>query len=186
MTDVLPQAVTTETVLATHTYRDHDISVVAIRRQQAEYTSSGTYRDGKAWSLFHPATDRTRVVGRISGWRNGVSLNGKNREDPQAIIKACCKYLDEAAFDDSIRADVTALSTQVKNILNQPGVEVRPVCTPGTHPEAFLHRVVYVHAMGYWRRGRVTKVGNKRVTVSYTTPSSNGRIFHKSVNEVAV
>ncbi|MFE2639495.1 hypothetical protein ACFXKF_32835 [Streptomyces scopuliridis] len=40
--------------------------------------------------------------------------------------------------------------------------------------------VAWVHAQGRWRRGLVTKVARVRVTVSYTTLSSDGRAFHKA------
>ncbi|MEJ8654834.1 hypothetical protein WKI65_44050 [Streptomyces sp. MS1.AVA.3] len=38
----------------------------------------------------------------------------------------------------------------------------------------------YIWAMGRYRQGLVTKLGRTRITVSYTTASSQGRIFHKA------
>ncbi|MBC9730693.1 hypothetical protein [Streptomyces sp. TRM68367] len=45
-----------------------------------------------------------------------------------------------------------------------------------------VDEVVYVYAMGAWRRGLVTKVGRTRVTVAYaTTPSAEqDRVFRKA------
>ena len=109
MTYEIPATVTTQTELATESYLGHDIRVVSIRRQQAEYTSTGTFRDGETWTSHHPATDYTQVVGFISGYTNGVRLSGKNSGDPATIIKACRKIIDQDAYDASIRDDVTSL-----------------------------------------------------------------------------
>lgn len=172
----IPGAVTTVTTLSTTTYQDHTITVEAIRRQQAEYTSTGTYRDGETWSSFHPATDYTKVVGRISGYRNAVSVDGAKHADPVAVLKACHKVIDQDAYDDEIRADVTGLIHAVSRA-DFTGVDAKLV----------VGDVAYVYAMGFWRRGRVTKVSPKgKATVSYTTASSDGRIFHKCSHDVAV
>lgn len=40
----------------------------------------------------------------------------------------------------------------------------------------------YVWAMGRYRRGLVTKLTKTRATVSYTTATSNGRVYHKTAS----
>lgn len=172
-----PAAVTTQTTLLEDTYLGHDITVKSVRRQRAAYTSSGTFADGRQYSHDISAEDYTRVVGMISGYSNGVRLNGAKSDDPQAVLKACHKVIDQDIFDRSVRSTVTSLIYATKVKAEIPTLDRTPQ----------VNDIAYVYAMGYWRRGLVTKVSrNGKATVSYTTSSSDGRIFHKTSNDVVV
>jgi hypothetical protein len=130
-----------------------------------------TYRDTEFVITRVPAT-------AADTWRRfahyKVTYGGKGVQCPAGDVDTIAKrmrgYIDQAHTDRELLPRLVALIDARHNgddLANLPG-------TPK------VGDVAYVWAMGRLRQGLVTKLGRKKVTVSYTTASSQGRIFHKA------
>lgn len=93
---------------------------------------------------------------------------------PAQIEGKLVAILALAAEDDRIRPRVTEL------VHNGNEDQLVAIDTPRAH----VNDVVYVHAMGQYRRGIVTKVAKTRATVAYTTASSDGRVYRKATADL--
>lgn len=92
----------------------------------------------------------------------------------KALQRKLAAMVSEANEDDEIRPTLTKLIDAVKP-------EQTTALQVPEPTSIAVGDVVYVHGMNRYRRGQVVKVGPKRVTVAFTTASSEGRIFRKAV-----
>ena len=109
-----------------------------------------------------------------NGWRARCTVDetGRISSAPQGegaiLVAKLDKYLAISAADAAILPSLTQL------IRNSPAGEV---LVQQEAPK--VGQVAYVWAMGYARRGIVTKVTRTKAEVAYTTASSGGRVFRK-------
>lgn len=124
--------------------------------------------DGRTWT-------RRVIVTAVDGGapRSSQGVTG----DAKTVTRKLSKSLDEWIANDEIRPRLCSL------IGNLSRKEIRPVeegalaflsSTPA------LDSVAWVYAMGYFRRGIVTKTTATHVEVAYTTAASGGVIRRKS------
>lgn len=131
---------------------------------------------GKHQVAVVDTTDKTGRTHR-SLITDGDSLYHAPTGDGKALQAKLDKMVAENCEDDALRPQLTAL-------IGVPTEEQAEALVPVETPEP--GDVVYVHAMGYLRRGLVIKVAAKRLTVAYTTASSEGRIYRKAEKAGAV
>ncbi|MDT4933453.1 MAG: hypothetical protein QOK11_1345 [Pseudonocardiales bacterium] len=164
-TTTRPAPVTT--AVAAETYLGHEVAITeTVVAAHIEPAYSGTFRDGTTYS---------RPAREVAEWRgcraviDGRSFRCPTGTDEQVLAKLR-KSVDVQVADDAIRATLTAYIHATRDASDLAPVEA-PV----------VGALVYVYAMGMWRRGVVTAVKRTRIEVAYTTASSNGRIFRKAV-----
>lgn len=85
-----------------------------------------------------------------------------------ALERKIRKGLEVQVADDELRPDL-------EQLIGGPAGETTEAA------DVSVRTIAYVFAMGRLRRGIVTKVAKTRAEVAYTTASSGGRIFRKSV-----
>lgn len=161
---------TTKTTLATESHRGHTLSVV--ESHTPAYTvpahtvrGIGGRPDWDCDAIDYPA--RTRRMGAVDGRVVIGSLTGTDA-DSLALLR---KHVDGLIADAELRPTLVQLIDAAKDARKLSELDHMPT----------VGGVVYVHAMGYFRRGLVIKTTAKRVTVAYTTASSEGRVFRKAV-----
>lgn len=129
-----------------------------------------TYRGVEFVVTFTPGED----TGRHD--RYEVLYDGKPNETPKGDLPTIAKkvraMIDQKHTDEELLPKLRPLADIVTSVEGFPGWD------NGTAPK--VGDVAWVYAMGRYRRGLVTKVAKTRATVSYTTFSSNGRVFHKA------
>lgn len=126
-----------------------------------EYAQTHTYN----YSTGEERTYTTRMTVRDNG---NVSTGLKG--DSKAATRKLTAVLAEDAEDAVLRPQLTGLVRNATLADELAVIESAPA----------VGDVAYVFAMGYLRRGIVTKVTKTKATVAYTTASSAGRIFRKA------
>lgn len=133
-----------------------------------------TYRGTEIVITRHPASLTEYGTLRLS--RHSLTLGGKAVTAPtgdlETVVKKMHQRIDLDAADREILPRLTTLVDARQSVEGFPGWDDGAVPAEGD--------VAYVYAMGRYRRGLVTKVTRTRATVSYTTASSQGRVFHKA------
>ncbi|MBP5926715.1 hypothetical protein F3K32_42680 [Streptomyces sp. LBUM 1483] len=136
-----------------------------------------TYRGTEFVVTRRPATVSKSPSGRITSRtfaQHGLEYGGRQVECPKGDIETAVKkirgLIDKSHLDRALLPKVVALIDARQSVEGMAGFDGAPD----------MGDVAYVYAMGRYRRGLVTKVTRTRATVSYTTASSNGRIFHKA------
>lgn len=120
---------------------------------------------------FHADAEWNTTERTYEGTRSQVLVDGKNfGEAPvgtaKVVLRKIAAKLDTIAEDDALRAELTRLIDR-----GYEGTEFAEATEVGA--------VVYVYAMGSFRRGIVVRVTATKAVVAFTTASSGGRIFRK-------
>ncbi len=147
----------------THEYRGHVLVIEKWLRPGLSSTS-GRGEAAKDADTFFSVKDNGRAYQAPTG-------------DFNKVLKSLKANVDLAIEDAALLPTLVPLIRMVHAGLNMK------IITPET---AAVGTVAYVCAMGRWRRGVVTKVGKKLITVAYTTANSDGRIYRKASNKVCV
>jgi hypothetical protein len=157
-----------ETMLAAHKPAPHEAGEV----------HHETYRGVEFTVTFKPGGSDVTKEGRRHGWADQYQLtyNGRVVSCPVGDVKTIAKKV--RGWIDTEHADKTLLPTLLGLVDARQSVEGMPGWDDGATPK--VGDTAYVYAQGRYRRGLVTKVARARATVSYTTASSQGRIYHKA------
>lgn len=120
---------------------------------------------------FHADAQWNTTERTYEGTRSQVLVDGKNfGKAPvgtaKVVLRKIAAKLDTIAEDDALRAELTRLIDR-----GYEGTEFAEATEVGA--------VVYVYAMGSFRRGIVVRVTATKAVVAFTTASSGGRIFRK-------
>ncbi|MEE1838180.1 hypothetical protein [Streptomyces sp. SP17KL33] len=135
-----------------------------------------TYRGVEFVITFRPGGSRTNDDGRRERWADQYELlyGGKRvacpKGDVPTVIRKVRGIITTAVLDREMLPKLVTLIDARQNCEGLAGFDGAPK----------VGDVAYVYAMSRYRRGLVSKVTKTRATVSYTTASSNGRIFHKA------
>ncbi|MEV6403883.1 hypothetical protein AB0M58_13185 [Streptomyces bobili] len=136
-----------------------------------------TYRDIEFAITFKPGgCSDADDQGNRNYWADSYSVtyNGRGAPCPKGnlatVIKKVRGWTDTRHADNELLPKLLELVDARQSIEGMPGFDGAP--KEGD--------TAYVWAMGRFRRGLVTKVTQSRATVSYTTASSQGRVFHKA------
>ncbi|MGW3308252.1 hypothetical protein ACWDG9_16890 [Streptomyces sp. NPDC001073] len=136
-----------------------------------------TYRDIEFVITFKPGScsdpdDQGHRDRRADSY--SVTYNGQGvpcpKGDLATIAKKARSWTDTYHADRELLPKLMPLVDARQSVEGMPGFDGAP--KEGD--------TAYVWAMGRYRRGLVTKVTQSRATVSYTTASSQGRVFHKA------
>jgi hypothetical protein len=150
---------TTTTIEHTETYRGHPFIVerrvtVSSCRYASDpgHTCKGMYEHGEH---THSTLDLS-LGGYVDSIEHGV--------------KRAHQIIDRRISDDEVRPAVMTAMASTRD----PSSLIVPAALPSVGCRA------WVHGTGQWRRGVVVNVTRTRVTIAYTTPSSQGGIFRKA------
>ncbi|RPE39784.1 hypothetical protein EDD90_2802 [Streptomyces sp. Ag109_O5-1] len=137
-----------------------------------------TYRGIEFVIIFQPGTGGIDGQGRgsVSADRFSIVYDGRGVTCPTGDVKTVAKkargWVDQKHTDEALLPKLVGLVDARKSAEGMPGWD------NGAAP--MVGDTAYVYAMGRYRRGVVTKVTKTSATVSYTTASSQGRVFHKA------
>lgn len=138
-----------------------------------------TYRGIEWIVVFRPGgSEIDDASGRGHTWSDLYTLiyNGRVVTCPKGTVDTINKKV--RGWIDTEHSDKEVLPKLLPLVDARMSVEGLPGWDNGATPK--IGDVAYVYAMGRFRRGLVTKVAKTRTTVSYTTASSQGRVFHKA------
>jgi hypothetical protein len=148
-------------------YKGHSILVEFATEDSEAYTSPS----GFDYPAYHRRDVRIKLDGRH--WQSIYGLHTQG--NVTKLVKRAHKSIDQEITDNELRPRVSSLINS-----NESGTELV------SGDSVKVGDVAYVHAQGAWRQGLVTKVGRSNATVTYTTRSSGGRLYHKSAAGVRV
>jgi hypothetical protein len=157
-----------EALLAAHTPVPHEAGEV--HRE--------TYRGVEFVVVFRPGGSKIDEDGKRYAWfdKYVLAYDGRGADCPKGDVKAIVKKVH--GWIDTRHSDAELLPQLVALVDARQSAEGMPGWDDGATPK--VGDTAYVYAQGRYRRGLVTKVARARATVSYTTASSQGRIYHKA------
>lgn len=164
---------TVRTVVHTETYRGRELQIIEARTPawvEPAHTFT-TYRGEVVTLGPNEYAEHTAFETKIDGRGFRAPRLGN-------VGKIAAKL---RAYVDVDLADAEILSTVTQLIANADVETMKTLRSPESLDDLPLGAVAWVYAMGQRRRGIVTKHGKSRVEIAYTTASSGGRVFRKSV-----
>lgn len=129
-----------------------------------------TYRGIEFVVTFVPG-EKNRFADHFDLVYNGQRVDCP-KGDVETVAKKVRGWVDTRHSDAEMLPKLVALVDALQSVKGLPGWD------NGAAPK--VGDVAYVYAQGRYRRGLVTKVAKTRATVSYTTASSQGRVYHKA------
>jgi hypothetical protein len=137
----------TTRTIATDTYHGRELAIVETDYPASQYSP--------AWT------------------RRSAGIDGRTFRCPTGTPEQVFTKLRKSI--DTDEADAAILPRLVELVRALPSKQAPPAWSATVAPA--VGDVVYVRAMGKYRRGLVTKLGRTRVEVAYTTASSGGRVY---------